>query len=76
MTIPCRYTLLPDSTTCNAVFVSHHVVMWRLQRLFLRDAPGYLHKGAETGDGAAYDEGVHFTGAFVGVNGLGRYGRL
>jgi hypothetical protein len=29
-----------------------------------------LHKGAETRDGPAHDERVHFARAFVGVNGL------
>src|SRR5215831_4603857 len=30
-----------------------------------------LYKGAETCNGAAHDECVHFASAFVGVNGLG-----
>src|SRR6516162_382040 len=28
--LPCRYTRLPDLTTCTAVFASHHVVMLHL----------------------------------------------
>src|SRR5438445_13463246 len=28
--LPCRYTRLPDLTTCIAVFASHHVVMLHL----------------------------------------------
>ena len=34
-------------------------------------APLCLDKGAETGDGLAYNECIHFAGAFVGVNRFG-----
>src|SRR6266699_6371694 len=58
-------------TTCNAVVVSHHVVMLHLQRPLLRNTPICLDKRAEARDRPAHNERVHFAGAFVGVNSLG-----
>src|SRR6266568_6811674 len=36
VTIPCRNTLFPDSTTCTAVCASHHMVILHLRMLPLK----------------------------------------
>src|ERR1700694_4202680 len=52
-------------TNCPRVLTSYRL---RLMCILLF---ALLHKCAKAGDGLAYDERVHFAGAFVGVNSLG-----
>src|SRR5260370_14845684 len=52
-------------TNCPRVLTSY------CSRLICILSSALLHKGAETGNGPAHNKRVHFTGAFVGVNGFG-----
>jgi hypothetical protein len=47
------------------------MLTWEISFLVLLVENTYLlYKGAETGDGFAHNEHVHFASAFIGINGL------
>ena len=64
----CKGGLQVCICTSEVVVIESLSICLRLDKL---KSSNCLDKSAETGDGLAYDERIHFACAFVGVNGFG-----